>query len=74
MLTKAKTKTREPLPPQREPGEPMERAHSAWALVQPGVAPSQQAGGHWAEVGSAVVSQAALLSGWVLQRATRTET
>lgn len=74
MLTKAKTKTREPLPPQREHGEPTERAHSARALVQPGVAPSQQAGGHWAEVGSAVVSQAALLSGWVLQRATRTET
>ena len=41
----AKTKTREPLPPQREHGEPTERAHSARALVQPGVAPSQQAGG-----------------------------
>lgn len=74
MLAKAKTKTREPLPPQREPGEPMERAHSARALVQPGVAPSQQAGVHWAEVGSAVVSQAALLLGWVLPRATRMET
>lgn len=72
MLTK--TKTREPLPPQREHGDPTERAHSARALVQPGVAPSQQAGGHWAEVGSAVVSQAALLLSWVLQRATRTET
>lgn len=74
MLTKAKTKTREPLPPQREHGDPTERAHSARALAQPGVAPSQQAGGHWAEVGSAVVSQAALLLSWVLQRATRTET
>lgn len=57
-----------------EHGEPTERAHSARALVQPGVAPSQQAGGHWAEGGSAVVSQAALLLGWVLPRATRTET
>jgi hypothetical protein len=70
----AKTKTWEPLPPQRELGEPMELAHSARALVQPGVAPSRQEGGRWAKVGSAGAPQAALLSGWVLQRATRTET